>query len=536
LIIAAGLLLGDGIITPAISVVSAVEGLKVATTAFDPYIVPITITILTGLFFIQQYGTHKIGGFFGPIIVVWFIAIGVIGGAQICAYPAIFQAINPFYAARFFMSHELHTLFIVLGSVMLVMTGGEAMYADMGHFGKKPIRLSWFALVYPMLLLNYFGQGAFMLSGKAVLADNIFYSMVPHAILIPMVILATLATIIASQALISGAFSLIAQAISLGLLPFVKITHTHEKHQGQIYINVLNWLLYGGCVTLVLIFQSSSRLASAYGLAVSGVMLVTTLSMIAVSRYLWKWSWVKALLIFTPFALLDLTFLSANSLKLFEGGYIPLGIGFLVLFVIQSWQWGRLHVHKEYDSYKRGKISDLLNMKEKNIYPEIDKAYIFMVPKKVSVNDDMPTLMQIFIDRYGALPKHIIFLNVQIVKVPHVKKSERYEILNFGKVGMCYDTIASVIVKFGFMEEPNVENVLQDLADHHEIQINTDHHEWLIEVMHERVYKYEVKGFTRRMKAEMFKLISRFADPADQYFKLGIKEPLAIEAIPVKLR
>jgi KUP system potassium uptake protein len=535
LIIAAGLLLGDGIITPAISVVSAVEGLKVATSTFNAYIVPITIAILTGLFLIQSSGTHKIGKLFGPIIVVWFIAIGIIGLNQVIAFPSILVAINPLYAVQFFMSHEIHTLFIVLGSVMLVMTGGEAMYADMGHFGKKPIRISWFALVYPTLLMNYFGQGAFMLSGKEVLADNIFYSMVPKMILFPMVILATLSTIIASQALISGAFSLIAQGISLGLLPFIKIVHTHEDHHGQIYIPAVNWLLYVGCVTLVLMFQSSSRLASAYGLAVSGVMLVTTLSMIAVSRYVWKWSWLKSLLIFIPFALLDLTFLSANSLKLLEGGYIPLGIGLLVLVVIQSWQWGRKQIADTYDTYRKGKVSDLIAMKENKTYPEIPKAYIFMVPRKKTLEDKIPALMNIFLERYGAMPKHVIFLTVKIEKHPYVKKENRYEVINFGKVGMEHDTLASVVVRFGFMEDPNVENVLQDLADHHEIQIDTDKHNWLIEVMHERVYKNEVVGFNK-YKSILYMLISRFADSADHFFKLGDNEPLAIESVPVKLK
>jgi len=535
LIIAAGLLLGDGIITPAISVISAVEGLKVMTTTFNPYIVPITIVILTGLFAIQSSGTHTIGRLFGPIIVVWFVAIGLIGASHIASYPMIFQAINPLYAIQFFMTHELHTLFIILGSVILVMTGGEAMYADMGHFGKKPIRVSWFALVYPMLILNYFGQGAYMLSGKEVFADNIFYSMVPKLFLVPMVILATLSTIIASQALISGAFSLIAQAVSLGLLPFVKIIHTHEHHVGQIYIPIVNWLLYTGCVALVILFQSSSRLASAYGLAVAGVMLVTTLSMIAVSRYVWNWSWIKSLLIFIPFVLLDMAFLSANSLKLIEGGYIPLGIGFFVLFVIQSWQWGRTFIRKEYDSYKRGTLNDLIKMKENKIYPEIPKSYIFMTPQKTQLEEEMPTLMQIFIDRYGALPKHIVFLTVKIEKRPYVKKEQRYEIINFGKVGWEYDTLASVVVNFGFMEDPNVENVLKNLAEHHEILIDTDKHNWLIEVMHERVYKNEVKGFNR-IRSEMFMLLSRFADSADHFFKLGDSEPLAIEAVPVKLK
>jgi KUP system potassium uptake protein len=315
----------------------------------------------------------------------------------------------------------------------------------------------------------------------------------------------------------------------------LKITHTHEDHQGQIYIPAVNWALYAGCVTLVLMFKTSSKLASAYGLAVAGVMLVTTLSMIAVSRYVWNWSWVKSLLIFIPFALLDLTFLSANSLKLFEGGYIPLGIGIIILIVIQSWQWGRSFVRKEYDAYKRGTIADIIAMKKNKTYTEIPKAYIIMSPVKVSENDSMPTLMQVFIDRYGSLPKHIIFLTVKIEKHPYVKKENRYEIINFGDVGWEHDTIASVIVKFGFMEEPNVENVLQDLADHHQILIDTDKHNWLIRVMHERVYKDDVKGFDR-IAAEIFMFLSSVADTADHYFKLGNNEALTAEIVPVRLK
>jgi KUP system potassium uptake protein len=535
-IIASGLLLGDGIITPAISVVSAVEGLKVATTTLNPYIVPITIAILTGLFLIQQFGTHKIGGLFGPIIIIWFSAIGLLGLNQILQYPQILQALNPVHAITFLSSHSLRTLFIVLGSVMLVITGGEAMYADMGHFGKKPIRLSWFSLVYPALVLNYLGQGAFMLSGQTVSANNIFYSMVPKVMLFPTVILATFATIIASQALISGAFSLISQAVSLGLLPYVKIVHTHEEHHGQIYIPAVNWLLYVGCIALVLIFQSSSRLASIYGLAVSGDMLITSLAMIAISHYLWKWDLWKSLAVFIPFALIDFSFLSANSLKLLEGGYIPLGISVLVLVVIQSWQWGRKHIHDAYNSYKRGTIADLIAMKEKKEYPEINKAYIFMTPRKNSTLEEMPTLMQVFIDRYGAIPKHVIFLTVKIAHTPYVMKKNRYEIYNFGKVGIEHDTIASVIVHFGFMEDPNVEGVLQELANHHEIQIDINKHNWLVEVLHERVYRDDVKGFGNKIKAIIFRWLSRFADTADHFFGLGNDEALSIESFPVRLK
>jgi KUP system potassium uptake protein len=257
--------------------------------------------------------------------------------------------------------------------------------------------------------------------------------------------------------------------------------------------------------------------------------------MIAVSRYVWNWGWGKSLLLFVPFALLDLTFLSANSLKLFEGGYIPLGIGLLVLVVIQSWQWGRKQIADTYDLFRKGTVRDLIAMKENKIYPEIPKAYIFMVPRKKTINDVQPALMNIFLERYGAMPKHIVFLTVQIEKHPYVKKDRRYEITNFGKVGIEHDTLASVVVRFGFMEEPNVENVLQDLANHHEIQIDTDKHNWLIEVMHERIYKNDVQGLNR-IKSILFAFISRFADSADHFFHLGNNEPLAIEAIPVKLK
>ncbi len=234
LVIAAGLLYGDGIITPAISVISAVEGLSFITKTFDPYIVPITVAILTGLFFIQSKGTAKVGAIFGPIMLIWFGAIAILGGKEVIQTPAILASLNPLYAFQFLTSHNIHTIFMVLGSVMLVITGGEAMYADMGHFGRLPIRISWYVITFPALILSYLGQGAYMLSGKEVIGENLFFSLVPHQFLIPMVILATLATVIASQALISGAFSLTAQAISLGLFPYLPMQHTHEEHEGQV--------------------------------------------------------------------------------------------------------------------------------------------------------------------------------------------------------------------------------------------------------------------------------------------------------------
>lgn len=304
LLIASGLLFGDGIITPAISVVSAVEGLAVAAHSLTPFIVPITIAILTGLFFIQSKGTGKVGSVFGPIMLVWFFSIGALGLYHLLQYPAILAAIDIRHGINFILSHDVRTIFLILGSIMLVITGGEAMYADMGHFGKFPIRISWYTIAYPALLLNYFGQGAYLLSGKEIIQQNIFFSMVPSFLLIPMVVLATAATVIASQALISGAFSLASQGISLGLFPYLPTKHTHHEHEGQVYIPFVNWSLYIGAVLLVVIFQSSSRLASAYGLAVSGDMIVTTIGLIVVAKELWKWKpWAVAGL-FIPFLIM----------------------------------------------------------------------------------------------------------------------------------------------------------------------------------------------------------------------------------------
>lgn len=534
LILAAGLLFGDGIITPAISVVSAVEGLKVVTETFSPFVVPITIGILTALFFIQSSGTSKIGKLFGPIIIIWFVSIALLGGKQIIAHPNILNAVNPVYAVEFIMSQNIHMIFLILGSVMLVVTGGEAMYADMGHFGRSPIRFSWFALVYPSLLLNYLGQGAYVLGGEKIINENIFYSMVPRIVLIPMVILATAATIIASQALISGAFSLITQAISLGLFPYTKIIHTHHEHEGQIYVPAVNWALYVGCVLLVLSFQSSSRLAGAYGLAVSGVMLVTSVSMILVAEHVWKWNKLAAYGLFVPLAAVDLIFLSANSLKLFEGGYVPLSIGLLVLLIMKTWQWGRKHTLREFSSYPTMTMSELIDLK-KSSKEFLPRTIVVMTPDPIeSVKDKLPTLKQMFINRYGMLPRDLILLTVVLKREPHIHE-ERYEIKNFynDELRGC---ITTVKVNFGFMEDPNVEEIMDDLAKHHLIKIEEDHKQWLIHAMHERITQHELTSKIKQIQFKIYNFMLRNTQHADEYFGLGIDQPLTIETIPVTIK
>lgn len=533
-IISAGLLFGDGMITPAISVISAIEGLKVVTVSFEPYIVPITIAILTGLFVIQKNGTAKVGSFFGPIVTLWFLSIAALGLSHIVGNFEIFKALNPLYAFNFFRSHDFLTILYTLGSVMLVVTGGEAMYADMGHFGKKPIRLSWFSLVYPCLLLNYLGQGAFLLSEGEIIGHNVFYSMVPSWGLIPMLILATLATIIASQAMISGAFSITLQAVQLGLLPFIKVRHTHHEHEGQIYVPAINWMLYIGCILLVLTFRTSSNLASAYGLAVSGDMLITVSALFIISQKYWKWSLSKALAIFVPFIFIDINFLLANSLKFFSGGYIPLSIGLFILAIMQTWKWGKKNISTTFSKYPAMTVKQLVGLKKKS-EQFIPRSIIILTRHTIdSIDETIPTLKQLFWERYGLLPQHLLFLHIKITKNPH-NSEDRYDIFKF------YDdpkrgSITSVILKFGFMEELEVEEALEGLAAHHMINISDNHKNWLIHSMHERILNQHFDRVLDRWRFSLFKLIHKFAMHADQYFGLGKNNRLTIEVVPVRMR
>ncbi|PWU22435.1 potassium transporter Kup [Candidatus Cerribacteria bacterium 'Amazon FNV 2010 28 9'] len=532
LILAAGLLFGDGVITPAISVISAVEGAQVAAPALGQFVIPITIVILTGLFFIQRKGTDQIGKLFGPIIAIWFISIAVLGGGYIVQFPQILVALNPLYAVSFLLHTPFHTTLLILGSVMLVVTGGEAMYADMGHFGRSAIRISWFGLTYIALLLSYFGQGAFLLSGKAIIAENIFYSMVPSMFLIPMIILATLATIIASQALITGAFSLASQAVGLGLFPLLKRINTHAAHAGQIYLPMVNWSLYVGCVLLVLMFKNSTNLAAAYGLAVSGVMLVTTLSMIVISQKFWKWNQWLSLSIFLPLAAIDFVFLSANSLKIFQGGYVPLLIGLAILFTMQTWRWGRKIVARTYAQIPSMTIKELVAIKKQQTQ-FLPRPIVIMTPEFVSKKTDkVPFLEEIFWERYGMMPKHLLFINVSMEDEPYCYEG-RYEVTKFYEDEQ-KGSIISVLVRFGFMEDPNVEDVLEGVAAHEHINIDQDPEHWQVHIAQERIFLINTKGFLYRMRFYFFRLLLRNATTFDHYLKLGKRVRLSIESIPVR--
>ncbi len=534
LTLAAGLLFGDGIITPAISVLSAVEGLNVATPIFASYIVPITIVILTLLFAIQYKGTAKIGKVFGPILIIWFVAIAILGFKQITINPQILQALNPVYGFEFLAASSMKSIFLILGAVMLAITGGEALYADMGHFGKNPIRVSWFLVVYPALILNYLGQGALLLGQNQIINGNIFYSMVPHALIFPMVILATLATVIASQALISGAFSLTTQAIALGLLPRLKISHTHHEHSGQIYINFINWALYIGCVCLVLVFKSSSALASAYGLAVSCDMVTTSLAMMAIARNKWNWNYVKIFMIFGLLSIVDLSFLTANSIKFLEGGFVPLTIGVVLFSVMRTWKWGRKSTFSAYSSQDTLSISALIKLKQKATHL-VNQTVIFMAPKPLEkASDNTPALFQAYYERTAALPKNIVFVDVITQKVPYISEEERHNVRVFEKGNK--GTILGVTINFGFMEESNVEAVLEDMASHKELKLEHDPKQWHVVASLERLIPATDLSIMKRIRLAYFKLLRRNSEPAYEYFCLGNDVQLTLVQIPVKIR
>lgn len=532
LIIAAGLLFGDGIITPAISVISSTEGLANITTSLTPFIVPLSLIILTALFVIQKKGTAKLGAFFAPAIIVWFVSIAVLGAMAIVQTPQILLALNPSFAFLFLTTHSILPILLTLGAVMLVITGGEAMYADIGHFGARPIRLSWFAVVYPSLVLNYLGQGAYLLGKNTVHSNNIFFSMVPHIALYPMVIVATLATIIASQALISGAFSLVSQAISLKLFPFLRVIHTHTIQEGQIYVPFINWSLYIGCVLLVIIFRSSNNLASAYGLAVSGVMVVTSLSMIHVARQYWKWNTFFSYALFIPFVVIDASFLLANSLKIVEGGYIPLGIGLLLFFIMTTWKWAKTQTAAALANHPSITVHELIVLKKKE-EGHIPKTAIILTPDPIlAESDQIPTLNHLLLQRYELLPTTIIFLTIKHLDVAYASM-DRFEMKEFYKG--THGTITSVILHFGFRENPDAKIVLRNMARQYGLPISPDSDDWYLHIVQVRATGEKLKTFWKKMKYQVFRFLAKNSDTADIYFGLGSVKNISAEIFHVAL-
>ena len=534
LIAGAGLLIGDGMITPAISVLSAVEGLDVAGPGFSRWVAPIAIGLLAALFAVQFKGASGVGKVFGPIVLAWFAAIAALGAVQIAESPEILAAFNPLHGLAFLGRANLLEALMILGGLMLVVAGGEAMYADVGHFGALPIRLSWFAIVYPALILNYLGQGAYATRGAPVRGGKLFFALAPDWLLIPIVVLATAATVIASQALISGVFSLVSQAIRLGLFPRLEIRHTHHAREGQVYIPVVNWMLLLGCVALVWTFGSSSALAAAYGLAVSGVMVITSVAMIPVALRQWEWRPAATALVWGPLTALNLAFLLASSLKLFEGGYVPVAVGSVAFAAMATWRWGRRAIFAAQNAKATLTMAEVVELHRSSRH-YLERNALIMSPRPLrALGDRAPSLIRLVAERTGVLPRNLIFVEVIHKKTPYIHGG-RYRVTVFDRNEQKGNVIG-VELAFGFMEEPNVERALEDLARHQEIDLPTDPRQWIVHVMQEHLLPARRSNLVKRLRLRLFLFLRQVSRPAYSYYGLGDEVQLTVEIIPVRLR
>ncbi len=446
-VISGALFYGDAIITPALSVLSAIEGLKVVTPAFDAYVVPLTVLILVILFAVQSRGTARVASFFGPVTLFWFATIAAAGIWHVGQNLTVLFAFNPWYGVSFLLHHGI-VGFYTLGAVFLVVTGAEALYADLGHFGRGPIRFAWLVVVLPALLLNYLGQGALVLA-DAKSVENPFFLLYPDWALLPMVLLATAATVIASQAVITGAYSLTRQAIQLGLLPRLEIRHTSESLFGQIYMPRVNTLLLIGVLLLVALFRSSSALASAYGIAVTGTMVVTAMMALVVIWRVWHWPLFAAAALIVPFLFIDLTFLSANMLKIVEGGWMPLALGALVMAVMYTWRRGTRLLFEKTRRLETP-LESLVKSLEKKPPARVPGTAVFLTSDPVSA----PTALLHSLKHYKVLHEKNVILTIETADAPRVDLAERVRIQPVGK------TFSRVVLRFGFMETPNVPRAL----------------------------------------------------------------------------
>ena len=459
-LIGVAFLYSDGIITPAISVLSAVEGLTLATDVFSPYILPITLCLVLLLFTIQRRGSGNIGSIFGPIMLVWFLTMALLGLASLIRTPEVLLAANPLHGLTFLV-HHAGIGFLVLGSVFLVLTGAEALYADMGHFGRRPIQFGWFFIVLPALLLQYFGQGALLIRDSAALA-NPFYHLAPDWLLYPLITLATLATVIASQAMLSGAFSLTLQAVQLGYLPPLRITHTSAEQHGQIYFGVLNWLMFLGTAGLILSFGSSSNLAAAYGLAVSGSMIITTLLMYRVARSYWQWSPLAAAMTVGLFLVIDLTFFLANAQKIPHGGWVPLLLGAAIFTVMSTWARGRAivadHLRAQFPSVLQfaGEVMSIVQCRTAG-------SAVFLTHHP----DVTPPALLQNVRHNKVLHEYVYLLTVRTEPVPFAPSEGPLEIVPLQK------NLFQVVARCGFMERPDIPRILARLGEHgHLLPVN----------------------------------------------------------------
>jgi len=514
---AAAMLFGDGMITPAISVLSAVEGLSIATHRLEPIVLPLTTVILCILFMAQKNGTGNIGRWFGPIMLIWFVTLAVMGLVQISECPHVLRAINPWYAVRFLLTSGVGG-YVVLGGVFLCITGAEALYADMGHFGRPAIQAGWYGLVMPSLLLNYFGQGALLILHPES-RESPFYSMVPHWGLYPLVALATMATIIASQALISGAFSLNSQAIQLGYCPRLTVMHTSREREGQIYIPEVNWTLMICCLGLVWGFKSSENLASAYGVAVTGDMVATSIIFYIVMRRAWGWSRWKAVPITLCFLIVDVTFLGANLFKFFEGGWVPLLMAFLIFTLMTAWKDGRKRLAAHIAS-KAMPLDEFLKQVTEKKTVRVPGTAVFMTANPRGA----PPILVHHWQRDSALHEMVVLLSIVSEHIPAVPAKHRMEVKPLGQ------GFHQVIARYGYMQTPNVPLILK-MCSFFDLEIGQEKVTYYLG--REHLIPSASEGMSYYRKA-LFVLISRntrsatayFGIPLDQVEELGMQVEL----------
>jgi KUP system potassium uptake protein len=506
------LLYGDGLITPAISVLSAVEGLEVATSALDRLVIPIAVVILTGLFLVQRRGTGGISKIFGPIMLVWFTTLGVLGASQIVQAPRVLEALNPLRAIDFFTTYHWSG-FWALGSIFLVVTGGEALYADMGHFGRRPIQVGWFTLVFPALALNYMGQGALLLREPHAI-ENPFFLLAPHAFIWPLVILATFATVISSQALISGAFSLTTQAMQLDYLPRVKVLHTSASQMGQVYVPIVNWFLMIACIGLVLGFRSSSNLAAAYGIAVTMTMAITTLLFMAVAMHQWHWSRVRALAVGLPLLTVDLAFVAAQVVKIPHGGWFALAVGVAQFTLMTTWRSGRRIVAAE---IRRGEtpIDTFVQSLPERQWRRVPGTAVFLF-KDVGAT---PPALLVNLRHNKVMHEQVVLLSIVTRDVARVPVAERAQVTVVGT------GLWQVVLNFGYLDQPNVPEALGRVRGHG-LRIDTDEttyflgRETLISTPHGSMNQWRERLFIMQVRtaasaARFFHL------PSDRVFEVG---------------
>ncbi|MBK9153612.1 MAG: potassium transporter Kup [Chloracidobacterium sp.] len=501
-IFGAALLYGDGVLTPAISILGAIEGLTVAAPELSFFVLPVTIGILVGLFFFQSRGTAGVGRIFGPVTLLWFVVLAILGFAQIIHYPQVIAAANPLHGVQFFVANGWHG-FIILGSVFLVVTGGEALYADMGHFGTRPIRLAWFTVALPALLLNYFGQGALLLEDPAM-AVNPFYRLAPSWALYPMIVLATSAAVIASQAVISGAFSLTMQAVQLGFVPRVKILHTSSREIGQIYLPAVNWALMAGCIAIVIGFGSSSRLASAYGIAVTSTMVITTVLFYFVARDRWNWGLLPTIALCSVFLVIDLAFFGANIIKVLDGGWFPLLLAAAVFTVMLTWKKGRSILQQRVQD-ETAPLEDFLRDISSKKVPRVPGTAVYMNGNASRT----PAALINNIEHNRILHQRLLFVTVKTRPIPYVDRDERVLVEQLGK------TFWRVKLYYGYMEEPNVPRELLGLE---QAGLRLSPNEMTYFLGRETIIATKKYSGMARWREKLFSLLSRNARSATSFF------------------